>query len=138
MDGLVLKSSDGKPTTSPNQSCFPDRVKLSNNRVNDTRNPTVINLGRCYLLRVNIRSSVKQAEEIERERFLRILSIECKDNILESKQTDQVEIRENNATVLVSIPWDWSKCFTLHALADLFIPSPTRLLWEAFSLDAIF
>ena len=52
MDGLVLKSSDGKPTTSPNQSCFPDRVKLSNNRVNDTRNPTVINLGRLKEPRV--------------------------------------------------------------------------------------
>ena len=35
----------------------------------------------------------------DREQFLRILSIECKDNMLESRQTDQVEIRENNAIV---------------------------------------
>ena len=32
-----------------------------------------------------------------------------------------------------SSPMDDSKCFTLHSLADLLIPAPTRLLWEAFS-----
>ena len=33
---------------------------------------------------------------------------------------------------------DRPKClFTLHPLADLFIPTPTRLLWEAFSHAAI-
>ena len=33
----------------------------------------------------------------------------------------------------VSIPLDRSTCFrpTLHHLADLFIPAPTRFLWEA-------
>ena len=29
------------------------------------------------------------------------------------------------------------KCFTLHPLADLFIPRPFQLLWEAFSHAAI-
>ena len=38
---------------------------------------------------------------------------------------------------VVSIPWDCSKRFTLHPLADLFIPTPTRLLWEAVSHAAI-
>ena len=33
----------------------------------------------------------------------------------------------------VSSPWDCSKCITFHPLADLFIPTPFRLLWEAFS-----
>ena len=33
----------------------------------------------------------------------------------------------------VSRPLDRSKHFTLHSLADLFIPTPTRLLREAFS-----
>ena len=33
----------------------------------------------------------------------------------------------------VSSPWDCSKCFTFHPQADLFIPTPSRLLWEAFS-----
>ncbi len=32
----------------------------------------------------------------------------------------------------VPSPLDCSKRFTLHPLADLFIPTPTRLLWEAF------
>ena len=32
----------------------------------------------------------------------------------------------------VSGPLDRSKRFTLHALADLFIPTPARLLGEAF------
>ena len=32
----------------------------------------------------------------------------------------------------VSCPLDRSKRFTLHPLADLFNPTPTRLLWEAF------
>ena len=32
----------------------------------------------------------------------------------------------------VSSPLDRSKRFTLHALADLFIPTPAGLLWEAF------
>ena len=32
----------------------------------------------------------------------------------------------------VSSPLDRSKHFTLHSLADLFIPTPTQLLWEAF------
>ena len=32
---------------------------------------------------------------------------------------------------------DRSKRFTLHPLAGLFIPAPTRLLWEAFSYAAI-
>ena len=32
----------------------------------------------------------------------------------------------------VSSQLDHSKCCTLHRLADLFIPTPTRLLWEAF------
>ena len=30
----------------------------------------------------------------------------------------------------VSSHWDCSKRFTLHPLLDLFIPTPTRLLWE--------
>ena len=34
---------------------------------------------------------------------------------------------------VVSSPWDCSKRFTLHPLADLFIPTPSWLLWEAFS-----
>ena len=34
-------------------------------------------------------------------------------------------------------PWDCSKRFTLHPLADLFIPTPSGLLWEAFSHVAI-
>ena len=33
----------------------------------------------------------------------------------------------------VPSPWDCSRRFTLHPLADLFIPAPTRLLLEAFS-----
>ena len=33
--------------------------------------------------------------------------------------------------------WDCSKSFTLHDLAHLFIPTPFRLLWEAFSHAAI-
>ena len=33
----------------------------------------------------------------------------------------------------VSSPLARSKRFTLHPPADLFIPAPTRLLWEAFS-----
>ena len=37
----------------------------------------------------------------------------------------------------VSSPLDGSKGFTLHPLADLFIPTPTRLLWEAFSHAAL-
>ena len=37
----------------------------------------------------------------------------------------------------VSSSWDCSKCFTLHPLADLFIPMPPRLPWEAFSHTAI-
>ena len=32
----------------------------------------------------------------------------------------------------VSSPLDRPKCFTLHPLADLFIPTPTRLLREPF------
>ena len=36
----------------------------------------------------------------------------------------------------VSSPLDHSKRFTLHPLADLFIPTPTRILWEAFSHSA--
>ena len=32
----------------------------------------------------------------------------------------------------VSSPLDRSNRFTLHSLADMFIPTPTRLLWEAF------
>ena len=37
----------------------------------------------------------------------------------------------------VSSLWDCSKHFTLHPLADLFIPTPICLLWEAFSHAAI-
>ena len=37
----------------------------------------------------------------------------------------------------VNRPWDSSKQFTLHPLADLFIPTPFRLLWEAFSHTAL-
>ena len=33
----------------------------------------------------------------------------------------------------VSSLWDRSKRFTLHPLADLFIPRPSQLLWEAFN-----
>ena len=32
----------------------------------------------------------------------------------------------------VSSPLDRSKRFTFYPLEDLFIPTPTRLLWEAF------
>ena len=32
----------------------------------------------------------------------------------------------------VSSPLDSSKCFTFHPLADMFIPTPTRLLCAAF------
>ena len=38
---------------------------------------------------------------------------------------------------VVSSPRDCSKRFTLHPLADLFISTPSRLLWEAFSHAAI-
>ena len=34
----------------------------------------------------------------------------------------------------VSSPLERSKRFTLHPLADWFIPTPTRLLWEAFAI----
>ena len=37
----------------------------------------------------------------------------------------------------VSGPQDCSKRFTLHPLADLFIPRPSQLLWEVFSHAAI-
>ena len=37
----------------------------------------------------------------------------------------------------VSSPSDRSTRFTLHSPADLLIPTPTRLLWEAFSHAAI-
>ena len=37
----------------------------------------------------------------------------------------------------VSSPQDCSKRFTLHPLANLFIPRPFQLLWEAFSHAAI-
>ena len=37
----------------------------------------------------------------------------------------------------VSSPLDRSKRFTLHPLADLLIPAPTRLVWEAFSHAAV-
>ena len=37
----------------------------------------------------------------------------------------------------VSSPWDCSKRFTLHPLANLFIPRPFQLLWEASSHTAI-
>ena len=37
----------------------------------------------------------------------------------------------------VSSPLDRSKRFTLHPLADVFIPTSTRLLLEAFSHAAI-
>ena len=36
----------------------------------------------------------------------------------------------------VSSPLDRSRRFTLHPLADLFIPTPTRLRWEAYSSHA--
>ena len=38
----------------------------------------------------------------------------------------------------VPSPLYHSKRFKLHPLADLFIPAPTRLLWEAFSHVAIY
>ena len=34
---------------------------------------------------------------------------------------------------MVSCPWDCLKRFMLYSVADLFIPMPFRLLWEAFS-----
>ena len=37
----------------------------------------------------------------------------------------------------VSSLYDQSKGFILHPLVDLFIPTPTQLLWEAFSLAVI-
>ena len=37
----------------------------------------------------------------------------------------------------VSSPLDRSERFTLHSLADLFIPTPNPFLWEAFSHAAI-
>ena len=37
----------------------------------------------------------------------------------------------------VSSPWDCSKRFILHPLAEIFIPTPSQLLWEAFSHAAI-
>ena len=38
-----------------------------------------------------------------------------------------------NCTAQVQVkPLDRSKGFTLHPLTDLFIPTPNRLLWEAF------
>ena len=33
----------------------------------------------------------------------------------------------------VSSLWDWPMHFTLHPLVDPFIPTPSRVLWEAFS-----
>ena len=33
--------------------------------------------------------------------------------------------------------WDCSKRFTLHPLADMYIPTPFRLIWGAFSQTAI-
>ena len=37
----------------------------------------------------------------------------------------------------VSSPWDCSKRFKLHPLADMLIPTPFGFLWEAFSHAAI-
>ena len=39
--------------------------------------------------------------------------------------------------ISVSSPLDRSKRFTLHPIADVFIQTPTRLIWEAFSHVAI-
>ena len=35
--------------------------------------------------------------------------------------------------IAVSSPLDRSKRFTLHPMTDLFVPTPTRYLWEAFA-----
>ena len=40
-------------------------------------------------------------------------------------------------TVLSPVFFNCSKRFTFHPLADLFIPRPSQLLWEAFSHAAI-
>ena len=37
----------------------------------------------------------------------------------------------------VSSHWDCSKRFTLHPLADMFIPTPFGFIWEAFSHAAL-
>ena len=37
----------------------------------------------------------------------------------------------------ISSPLDRWKCFTCHPLADLFIPTPTWRIWEAFSHAAL-
>ena len=61
----------------------------------------------------------------------------------ESMKTDYLSIQSFYYAVLkvkkvklflysaVSSPWDCSKPFTLHPLADRFIPTPTQHLWEA-------
>ena len=38
---------------------------------------------------------------------------------------------------IVSSPLYCSKCFTLHPLPHLFIPTPSRVLWEALSHAAV-
>ena len=37
----------------------------------------------------------------------------------------------------LSIPWDCSTCLSVHPLVHLFIPTPSQLLWKAFSHAAI-
>ena len=49
-------------------------------------------------------------------------------------KVDRVHAHDKKGTFLcsaVSNPWDCSKRITLHPQADLLIPTPIRLLWEA-------
>ena len=93
-------------------------------------------------LRVDVEAGVAELSDLLGEQLHTLCRVAEDDWLvdLQLKQRTRALSETGKGAFLHSVgssPQDRSKCFTLHSLADLFIPMPYWFLWKAFSHAAI-